>query len=149
MKAPRIILAGLCFSSSQYKQPLDDPYHFAREQGRPIESLDDYLLVLDLLFQKAKAKGAVCLKTTKAYEMPGQANEAESIFAGLAEEVSPDTYVNIMGQYRPEYKMGQITRDGFQRHEELNRRSEQDEISHAFDAARRAGLWRFDQRWAV
>ena len=33
-----------------------------------MKSLDDYLLVLDRLFQKAKAAGAACLKTTLAYE---------------------------------------------------------------------------------
>jgi putative pyruvate formate lyase activating enzyme len=82
--------------------------------------------------------------------MPGQANEAESIFGWLAEGVSPDTYVNIMGQYRPEYEVGQISGNGLlRRHEEINRRPEPDEIAHAFDAARRAGLWRFDQRWAA
>src|SRR5436309_1090110 len=44
--------------------------------------------------------------------MPGQSAEAEATFRWLAEEVSPDTYVNIMGQYRPEYEVGQIARDG-------------------------------------
>ena len=33
-----------------------------------LQSLDDYLVVLDRLFQKAKAAGAVCLKTTLAYQ---------------------------------------------------------------------------------
>jgi len=46
-------------------------------------------------------------------------------------------------------EVGQIARDGLRRREEINRRPEQDEISHAFDAARRAGLWRFDQRRGV
>src|SRR5437588_1719430 len=78
--------------------------------------------------------------------MPGQSAEAEAIFRWLAEEVSPDTYVNIMGQYRPEYEVGQIARDGLRRYEEINRRPGRDEISRAFEAARRVGLWRFDQR---
>jgi putative pyruvate formate lyase activating enzyme len=80
--------------------------------------------------------------------MPGQTDEAQSIFRWLAEEVSPDTYVNIMGQYRPEYEVGQIARDGLRRYEDINRRPEGDEISRAFASARRAGLWRFDQRRA-
>jgi putative pyruvate formate lyase activating enzyme len=78
--------------------------------------------------------------------MPGQAAEAESIFHWLADEVSPDTYVNIMGQYRPEYEVGQIAGDGLARYVEINRKPEWDELSGAFDAARRAGLWRFDER---
>jgi putative pyruvate formate lyase activating enzyme len=80
--------------------------------------------------------------------MPGQSAEAEAIFHWLTQEVSPDTYVNIMGQYRPEYEVGQIARDGFARkYEEVNRRPDGDELERAFEAAHRAGLWRFDQRW--
>jgi putative pyruvate formate lyase activating enzyme len=82
--------------------------------------------------------------------MPGQSAEAEAIFRWLAEEVSPATYVNIMGQYRPEYEVGQIARDGIAaRYAEINRRPGQDEMKGAFVAARRAGLWRFDQRGAA
>ena len=33
--------------------------------------------------------------------MPGQEDEAARIFCWLADDVSPDTYVNIMGQYSP------------------------------------------------
>jgi putative pyruvate formate lyase activating enzyme len=82
--------------------------------------------------------------------MPGQSAEAEAIFRWLAEEVSPDTYVNIMGQYRPEYEVGQIARDGAARkYAEIARRPGRDELEGAYAAARRAGLWRFDQRWTT
>ena len=37
--------------------------------------------------------------------MPGQQEEASAIFRWLADHVSPDTYVNIMGQYRPEFQV--------------------------------------------
>src|SRR5262249_19568547 len=50
------------------RPPADDPSPFARRMGLPVGSLDDYLAVLDALFAEAKAKGAVCLKTTLAYE---------------------------------------------------------------------------------
>ncbi len=43
--------------------------------------------------------------------MPGQLDEASSIFRWLAEEISPDTYVNIMGQYRPAYEVGRLAED--------------------------------------
>jgi hypothetical protein len=56
------------FHPSEFKQPSDDPYHFARAHGLKVETLDDYLLILDRLFLEAKSKGAVCLKTTRAYE---------------------------------------------------------------------------------
>lgn len=42
--------------------------------------------------------------------MPGQEDEAAAIFEWLAREVSPDTYVNIMGQYRPEHRVANDAR---------------------------------------
>ena len=56
------------FHPTEFKQPSDDPYRFAKDRGLNVESLDDYLSVLDRLFRFAKEKGAVCLKTTRAYE---------------------------------------------------------------------------------
>lgn len=58
----------------------------------------------------------------------------------LAEEISKDTYINLMGQYRPEYKVRA------QRIEPLNRHPTVDEMSEAYEVARRAGLHRFDER---
>jgi putative pyruvate formate lyase activating enzyme len=82
--------------------------------------------------------------------MPGQSGEAEAIFRWLAEELSPETYVNIMGQYRPEYEVGQIARDGVAaKYTEIDRRPGWEELERAYEAARRAGLWRFDERWAA
>jgi len=60
-------------------------------------------------------------------------------------EVSRDTYLNIMGQYRPAYEVGQIAKDGgVARFAEIDRRPESNEIARAYEAARRVGLWRFD-----
>jgi hypothetical protein len=56
------------FHPSEFKQPSDDPYRFAREHNLPAATLDDYLVALDRLFGEAKSRGAVCLKSTKAYE---------------------------------------------------------------------------------
>ncbi len=56
------------FHPSEFKSTADDPYHFARNKGLKVESLTDYLEVLDRLFAEAKEKGAVCLKTTLAYQ---------------------------------------------------------------------------------
>jgi uncharacterized protein len=56
------------FHPSEFKEPADDPYAFARREGMTVESLDDYLKALDRLFLRAKEKGAVCLKTTLAYK---------------------------------------------------------------------------------
>ncbi len=78
--------------------------------------------------------------------MPGLGDESEAIFRWLADEVSPDTYVNIMGQYRPAFQVGQTDRRGKMRYDDINRRPGGTEISDACEAAVRAGLWRFDER---
>jgi len=79
--------------------------------------------------------------------MPGLVDEAAEIFRWLAREVSPDTYVNIMGQYRPEYQVGRLAQDGAAKFADINRAPASREIADAYDAARAAGLWRFDERW--
>jgi putative pyruvate formate lyase activating enzyme len=78
--------------------------------------------------------------------MPGQTEEAAAIFEWLAKEVSPDTYVNVMAQYRPEHLVGQTDPSGKIRYAEINRVPCRDEIEAASAAARHAGLRRFDER---
>lgn len=56
----------------------------------------------------------------------------------LAEEISPDTYINIMDQYRPCYRARQYP--------PLDRPITPREYEEAMEAARRAGLHRFDRR---
>ena len=58
----------------------------------------------------------------------------------LANEVSKDTYINIMGQYRPEYK---VRRENIA---PLNRPVTVEEMAEAYRVAKKAGLHRFDQR---
>jgi putative pyruvate formate lyase activating enzyme len=80
--------------------------------------------------------------------MPGQLDETSAIFNWLANDVSPDTFVNIMGQYRPAYQVGKSDQDGTRTYAEVNRCPTVDELKAAYEAARHAGLWRFDQRHA-
>ncbi|WP_044963607.1 MULTISPECIES: radical SAM protein [Sorangium] len=70
--------------------------------------------------------------------MPGLLDESRAIFEFLAREVSADTYVNIMGQYRPEYRASEYP--------EIDRRPTVDEITAARRLGREAGLHRFDAR---
>ncbi len=80
--------------------------------------------------------------------MPGLIEESRQILEWLAREISPDTFVNIMGQYRPEHLVGKPSRDaGGTRgtcYAAINRRPTQEEIESAYQIARKAGLWRFD-----
>jgi len=74
--------------------------------------------------------------------MPGAVAGTREIMKFLAQEVSPHTYVNIMAQYRPSWK---VTADKFP---EVNRRITSQEYADAIAAAQKAGLYRFDERHA-
>lgn len=52
--------------SSDFASPNDSPFAFAAQEQLPIETLDDYLAVLERILVFGKSKGAVCLKTTTA-----------------------------------------------------------------------------------
>jgi putative pyruvate formate lyase activating enzyme len=56
----------------------------------------------------------------------------------LATQVSRDTYINVMDQYRPAHKAS--------RHPELSRRLTTDEYLEAVERVRAAGLWRLDEK---
>jgi putative pyruvate formate lyase activating enzyme len=58
----------------------------------------------------------------------------------LADEISPETYLNVMAQYRPTYKAHQYP--------EINRRPSAQEMEEAVDLALTAGLTRLDERKA-
>jgi putative pyruvate formate lyase activating enzyme len=73
--------------------------------------------------------------------MPGQTEEAKEIFRFLAEQISRDTYVNVMGQYRPEYRAKE--------YDEIARKPTAKEMTDAHQAAIDVGLHRFDERRAV
>lgn len=70
--------------------------------------------------------------------MPGLLDETREIFRFLASEVSVDTYVNVMGQYRPEYKAEQYP--------EIARRPTDAEMLQARRLLSEAGLYRIDRR---
>ena len=72
--------------------------------------------------------------------MPGMLDDSAAIFQWLAEQISVDTFVNIMGQYHPDHRVGRDPR-----FEPIDRRPRPDEIAEAHRLAREAGLWRFDR----
>ena len=72
--------------------------------------------------------------------MPGDAANTGEVMRFLAEELSPDTFVNLMAQYHPAHK---VTKDNY---EEINRRVTREEMGQAYDDAKAASLWRFDPR---
>jgi putative pyruvate formate lyase activating enzyme len=70
--------------------------------------------------------------------LPGELAGTTEITCFLAEEISCDTYINIMDQYRPCYKATELP--------PLDRSSTRAECKQALQQARRAGLHRFDKR---
>ena len=73
--------------------------------------------------------------------MPGQLDETAAIMRFLADEISPDTYLNIMDQYHPCARAADYP--------EINRAITAEEYQQARELARRVGLHRLDERdWA-
>jgi len=70
--------------------------------------------------------------------MPGSLDETREILRFLAWEVSVDTYVNVMDQYRPCGKASEFP--------PIDRRLGNDEFQKALNLARNAGLHRLDQK---
>jgi len=70
--------------------------------------------------------------------MPGGIAGTESIMRFLADEISLDTFVNVMAQY---YPAGRVSGTQFV---EINRHIRNTEHADALAAARRAGLWRIE-----
>jgi putative pyruvate formate lyase activating enzyme len=72
--------------------------------------------------------------------LPGGIAGTERVLAFLAEEVSRDTYVNLMGQYGPCYRADEYP--------EIDRPITTEEYRDALAAAQRFGLTRLDRRSA-
>jgi putative pyruvate formate lyase activating enzyme len=68
--------------------------------------------------------------------MPENVAGTQDVMRWIADELSPDTFVNVMAQYHP---AGKVTR--FE-HAEINRRLTTVEFERALEAAWRAGLRR-------
>jgi putative pyruvate formate lyase activating enzyme len=74
--------------------------------------------------------------------MPGMQEDTREIMNYLATAVSTDTYVNIMDQYYPAWKVNREDK-----YAEINRRVFPRELDEALYYAHKARLWRFDARW--
>ncbi len=66
--------------------------------------------------------------------MPGGVASSEAVLRYIVEEISVYSYVNIMDQYRPEYRAGD--------HKEINRRITRKEYLEVVQIAKRLGLFR-------
>ena len=73
--------------------------------------------------------------------MPGLLEESAEIFRFLSRELSPDTYVNVMGQYRPDFQTA--------KYPEIHRRPSAEEMCAARRLFHEAGLHRIDDRGPI
>jgi putative pyruvate formate lyase activating enzyme len=73
--------------------------------------------------------------------MPGLLEESAEIFRFLSDELSPESYVNVMGQYRPEFQTA--------KYPEIHRRPSTDEMCAARRLCDEAGLQRIDDRGPI
>ncbi len=72
--------------------------------------------------------------------MPNSSQNVRNIMRFLAQDISTDTYVNMMDQYRP---AGKVTAN---RYPQINRSTSKKEHQEALQIAREEGLYRFDER---
>lgn len=70
--------------------------------------------------------------------MPGDVANTKEIMTFLADEISVNTYVNVMDQYRPCYRAKEDTT--------INRGITEKEFKEAIDLAQKSGLKRLDSR---
>jgi putative pyruvate formate lyase activating enzyme len=70
--------------------------------------------------------------------LPDNLAGTDQVVGFLADEISPNTYLNLMDQYRPAYQA--------HHYPELNRRITREEYNSAVHMARSAGLTRLDER---
>ena len=75
--------------------------------------------------------------------MPNALAGTREIMRFLAQELSPDTYVNIMDQYSPAGRVVERTRQ----YREIARASTSDEVREALRLASEYGIHRVDSRW--
>ncbi len=77
--------------------------------------------------------------------LPGGLAGTARIAQFLADEVSRNTYINVMAQYHPAYRARECSADDAP----LHRRITPEEYQAALDAVRAAGLWRLDRARAM
>ncbi len=75
--------------------------------------------------------------------MPGGLGGTRKVMRFVARELSPETYVNVMDQYRPD---AQVVKKP-ETYAEIDRRPTSAEVREAVAIAREEGLTRLDERW--
>jgi len=88
----------------------------------------------DLVIENGLAKRGLLVRHLV---LPNNLAGTKKVMEFLAKEISKNTYVNIMAQYRPEHKAHQFP--------ELSRRITSEEYKEAIRVAKEVGLWRIER----
>ena len=75
--------------------------------------------------------------------MPNRVASTREVCRFIANEVSKDTYINIMDQYRPEGRVLKFP----EKYKNISRSTDRAEYEEGLKIAREEGLYRFDVRW--
>jgi len=121
------------FWSPEVSKQLADAEDYAQVTCRAVKEM--HRQVGDLVLDEAGLARRGLL--VRHLVMPGGLEDTRQILRFLAREVSPDTFVNVMPQYRPEGLASQ--------HASINRPLTLTEYNQALAIAQQEGLRRFDQ----
>lgn len=112
----------------------DSPLDYPRGARAAIEEMHRQVGVLKTDGQGVARRGLMI----RHLVMPNQAAGTEEFVHWVADKLSKDTYVNIMAQYRPEYRAGDYPK--------IARAITPEEFLEAIDQAQAAGLTNLDRR---
>lgn len=108
------------YSSEAYNYP-----HYAR---LALKEMARQVGVLQMAARRVARRGLMI----RHLVLPNNMSDSDRVFQFIADELSPDHYVNVMRQYRPEHRAGEFPR--------INRQLSPQEYSRALKWAKDAGL---------
>jgi putative pyruvate formate lyase activating enzyme len=121
---------------------LPDTKYADPQVGRRLSGIDDYPQRMRVALREMHRQVGNLVTDTRGVAvrglmvrhlvLPGGLAGTAGIMRFIAEELSPDTYVNVMGQYRPAYRAWEYP--------EIARRVTAEEVAEAVCLAREAGL---------
>lgn len=118
------------YSNNEIAKKYSDAAHYFEVMKKAIKEMHRQVGDLEVNEEGIAKKGLL----VRHLVLPNDLAGSEKIFKFLAEEISRDTFVNVMQQYTPSWKSDQFP--------ELNRRITREEFKKALSLAQKYGLRR-------
>lgn len=125
-----IYMPDIKYSDEEYARKYSKAPHYFDRVREAVREMHRQVGVLETDERGIARKGLLI----RHLVMPGGIAGTEAVMKFVAEELSVDSYVNIMDQYHPCYRAKEFP--------EINRPITSEEYKEALDAARRCGLYR-------